>query len=406
MDFSSLPTPAERNIAVHVKPAAERALRDGHPWLFDQSIREQSKNGAAGDLAIVFDRKRRFLAAGLYDPSSPIRIKLLQHNNSATIDADFFQHKLQTAAQRRRPLVKTETSGYRLVHGENDGLPAFVVDRYADTLVIKLYSAAWFPHLSQILPALDEICEASRWVLRLSRSVQEGETYGLHDGQVLRGERPTEPVQFTENGLTFAADILQGHKTGFFFDQRDNRYQVRQLAEGKRVLDLFSYNGGFALSAAAGGATSVLSVDISAPALESAKANFRLNRSRPDVAACDYHTLTADVFNALDNLDEEYDLVIVDPPSFANSADQIDSALHAYDRLTRAALRVTKRGGTLVAASCSSRISADAFFGAIQNAASKSGMTLYEIARTQHALDHPIGFPEGAYLKCLFASVR
>lgn len=406
MDFSHLPYPADRNIAIQVKPAAERALREGHPWLFDQSIRSQSKDGAAGDRAIVFDRKRRFLAAGLYDPDSPIRVKLLQHGEPATIDTAFFRQKLEAALQRRASLAATATTGYRLVHGENDGLPGLVVDRYADTLVIKLYSAAWFAHLRDILPQLASLTAATRWVLRLSRGLQAGETYGLQDGQVLRGELPTESITFEENGLCFAADVLHGHKTGFFFDQRDNRYQVRQLAEGKRVLDLFAYNGGFAVNAAAGGATSVLSVDISAPALDSAQANMQRNNAQPQVAACQYHTRAADVFEVLDTLDESFDMVIVDPPSFANSADQIQGALHAYTKLTRAALRVTKRGGILVSASCSSRISSDAFFSTVFNAAHASGVALHEIARTTHAVDHPIAFPEGAYLKCLFAHVR
>lgn len=404
MHISGLPQPAQRNIAIHIKPAAERALRDGHPWLFEGSIREQSKAGNAGDLAVIFDKKRRFLAIGLYDPNSPVRVKVLQHKTPATINDDFFKTALQEAAAQRGILTLNGTTGYRLVHGENDGLPGLIIDRYGETLVIKLYTAAWFPHLNAILAALDDVQPAQNWVLRLGRNTQTGDTYGLCDGQQLRGDPITMPVKFVENGLTFSADVLQGHKTGFFCDQRDNRLRVRQLAAGKRVLDVFSYNGGFTVSAAAGGATSVLSVDISEPALQSVRENVALNQNNANVAACDVQTLCADAFDALADLTDKFDLVIVDPPSFANSADQVAGALNAYTRLMQLALpRITERG-TLMMASCSSRVSADDFYSTIYNAA--RGYHLHEIERTAHAIDHPIGFPEGAYLKALFATVR
>lgn len=405
MNLSHLPQPAEKNIAVHVTQAAEKALRSGHPWLFESAISNQSREGQAGDLAVIFDHKKHFLAVGLYDPDSMIRVKVLQHRDSAKINRDFFQAKLERAASIREPLLKTDTNGYRLVHGENDALPSLIIDRYADVLVVKLYSAAWFAHLQDILAALETILPEKTVILRLGRIAQESETFGLSDGCVLKGELADSNVQFRENGLVFSGDVLHGHKTGFFFDQRDNRQRVGQLAEGKTVLDVFSYNGGFSVYAAAGGAKSVTSLDISEPALQSARDNMALNMNNANVAQCQHETIAADAFESLAQLSEQgrkFDMVIVDPPSFANSQNQVNRALNAYSRLAELAVPLVANGGTLVMASCSSRVSADDFFKTIIQSARKP---LHEIERTGHAIDHPIGFPEGAYLKCLFANV-
>jgi 23S rRNA (cytosine1962-C5)-methyltransferase len=278
--LDALPRASDRRIALQVTPAAERALRGGHPWVFDQAIVKQSHAGQPGDLAVIFDGKRRFLAIGLYDPDSPIRVRVLQHRQPATIDRAWFAGRLQAAAAIRQPLVAQHTTGYRLVHGENDGLPGLIAGRYADTLVVKLYTAAWLPHLRDVVAGLHTVQPFERLVLRLSRNTAASAApYGLSDGQTLIGDDPGGPVIFQENGLFFAADVVKGHKTGFFFDQRDNRAEVRARAAGRRVLDVFAYSGGFSVYAAAGGATEVTSLDISAPALADAAANFALNRA-------------------------------------------------------------------------------------------------------------------------------
>ncbi|MEQ8673236.1 MAG: class I SAM-dependent rRNA methyltransferase [Aggregatilineales bacterium] len=404
--LDSLPFPSNKRIAVHVKPAAERALKQGHPWLFDGAIRKISHEGQAGDLAVIFDKERRFLAIGLYDPASPIRIKVLQHHQQATIDRDFFHACLQSAVDLREPLRQSTTNGYRLVHGENDGLPGLVVDRYGAVLVLKLYSAAWIPHLRDVIPALLDVQPASNLVLRLSRDLQQSGAHGLKDGQVLLGDLPPQPLTFTEGELTFTADVIHGHKTGFFFDQRENRERVGKLANGRRVLDVFAYVGAFSLYAASGGAESVLSLDISAPAMHAAQAHFTLNQHIPNVAQAKHDILIADAFVAMDQMRADrrmFDLIIVDPPSFAKRADEVDRALAAYASLVEHALPLLERDGIFVIASCSSRVTAEAFFRTVTSTAAKMGRVLSEIERTGHALDHPIGFPEGAYLKCLFA---
>jgi 23S rRNA (cytosine1962-C5)-methyltransferase len=283
-----------------------------------------------------------------------------------------------------------------------------VIDRYAEVLVMKLYTAAWAPWLADLRSALAEVCPADCLVLRLSRDVQRRPEFlcGLEDGAVLAGAWLSGPVQFSENGLRFEADVLRGQKTGFFFDQRDNRARAGKLAAGKRTLNVFAYTGGFSLYAARGGAPEVLSIDSSAPALDAAERNFALNRSLLAVATCRHTTLAADAFDALADLrgrGERFELVIVDPPAFAKRDDEVPAALHSYGRLTELALGVLAPGGRLVMASCSSRVSAPDFFATVNRAAAQVARPLAEIDRTGHAIDHPIRFPEGAYLKCLFA---
>ena len=405
-----IPGPSDRRIAVHITPEAERALRHGHPWLFEQAIRRQSYEGFAGDLAVVFDRKRDFLAVGLYDPHSTIRVRVLQHGKPAKIDRDWFQAKLMAAAQARAPLLDGTTTGYRLVHGENDGLPGLVVDRYEQTLVLKLYTSAWLPHLRDVLPALVEVIPTERLILRLGRAMleQPRELYGLRDGETLCGSGPDGPMLFQENGLCFEVDPVRGQKTGFFLDQRDNRARVEKLAGDKEVLNVFAYTGGFSVYAARGGARSVVSIDLSATALEAAARNMAHNAHIPAVASAAHETVVADAFEALVRLGEtgrRFDLVIIDPPAFAQKQDQVAQALSAYERLTRLGLGVLRPGGILAQASCSSRVDAEVFFEMVHRAAAQAGRPLREIERTGHPLDHPVTFREGAYLKCLFATV-
>lgn len=408
MDFnaslSQLPNPSAKRIALRISPPAERALRQGHPWVYDKSITEQSHVGAPGDLAVIFNDKRRFLAVGLYDPTSAIRVRILQSRQPATINAAWFQNKLTSAARLRAPLEEQNTSGYRLVHGENDGLPGLVIDRYAGALVLKLYTPAWIPHLKEFCEALAQVSPAGYLILRLNRSLQKQTEFlsGLKDGMTLSLETPRNPILFKENGLVFESDLIHGQKTGFFLDQRDNRARVEKLSKGKSVLNVFAYTGGFSVYAARGGAKEVVSVDISAPALEAALRNMAHN----GLTTVSHETIAEDAFEVLARMASQkrlFDMVIVDPPMFAQSEKQIDAALSAYRKLTRLGLGVLRKGGTLVQASCSSRVDAESFFDSIHQISKEAGRKLTELERTGHAIDHPIGFKEGAYLKCLFA---
>jgi 23S rRNA (cytosine1962-C5)-methyltransferase len=401
----------KRNIAVRVTDAAETMIRKRHPWIFDQSITYQSHPGEAGDLAVIFDSKRKFLALGLWDPDSVIRIRILQFAKPAEIDRHWFAGKIQSAHELRKVLLSQKTDGYRLVFGENDGLPGLVIDRYAAVFVIKIYSAAWVPYLRWIAECLQDLFSYRSLVIRLSRNIAEKveKTYGITDGVLLDGLPVEQRVLFRENGLTFEADPIQGHKTGFYLDQRENRARVELLAAGKSVLNVFSYNGGFSLYAARGKAKAVTSVDLNPLALESARRNFDYNLDTPVIKICQHETVVADAFEYLEMTarnQRKFDMVVLDPPMFAQNQSQIDRAIATYQKLTKLGLAVLNPGGILVQASCSSRVSAADFFEGIQTTVQRMGRKLSEIERSGHALDHPVNFPEGAYLKCLFARIE
>ena len=396
------------NISVQLAPPVVRAVKKGHPWIFDKGILKQNKTAQPGDLAILYDQKRTFVGIGLFDPESPITIRVLHRGKPATLDTAWMKEKLENVFQVRAELIDDpETTGYRLVSGENDGLPGLVVDRYDETLVFKLDTVAWMPHLDQLVSMFRDLIQPERIVLRINRTVAAAPSCPDHlkKACVIYGPELTGPVIFLENGLKFEAEPIIGQKTGFFLDQRDNRARVGKLSQGQNVLNVFSYTGGFSLYAASNGAKSVTSLDLSQPALDAALNNFRLNMHLPNIAETPHHLMCDDAFDALRKLDEEgkkYDVVILDPPSFARKRVDIPGALKAYERLVKLGLNVLEEGGVLVSASCSSRISADMFFDTVTRTAATAGRPLQVIEKTAHAADHPIGFPEGAYLKCVF----
>ncbi|MBI2173740.1 MAG: class I SAM-dependent methyltransferase, partial [Candidatus Omnitrophica bacterium] len=275
-----LPPTSDRPIAVHLTADAERKVRFGHPWLYDQSIRKQSRQGTCGDLAALYDRRNRFLAIGFFDPFSPIRVRILERFEPRPINPAWFKAKVLAALKRRQPLTESSTTGFRLIHGENDSLPGLIVDGYGDTLVLKVYTAAWSGHLRNVTQALFSFIPVKRVVLRLSRFLQEsGHLGGVWDGLILWGPQVKKPIVFLENGLEFEVDPLRGQKTGFFLDQRENRLRVEKLASGRSVLDAFAYTGAFSVYAARGAAKEIVSIDVAAEALEAAKRNMARNPS-------------------------------------------------------------------------------------------------------------------------------
>ena len=385
-------------LAIKVKPAAERSIRQGHPWVFEGSIVKQSAAGKPGDLAIIFDQKKdKLLAIGLYDPASPIRIKLVSFGKPAKLDRDWFLEKIRAARSLRQPLLETDTNSYRLLFGENDGLPGLIADVYADVLVVKLYSAIWLPYWEVLYPILLEISGCQTLVLRLSRILQEDKNVMYHDGHIIYGQLPSEEILFQEHGLRFSANVIKGHKTGFFLDHRHNRKRVGELAKGKSVLDIFAYAGGFSVHALAGGAATVTSLDISAQALQMAEKNVSLNFHTGE-----HKTMAVDAFDGMIQLHrtgQRFDLVVVDPPSFAKKESEVNGALHSYARLAKLAVPLVAPAGILFMASCSSRVSTNVFFEIIEKEIAASGRHFELLEKTFHDTDHPIGFPEGAYLK-------
>lgn len=394
---------------MRVTPDALRHVRAGHPWVYDHSVVSVSHEGAPGDLAVIFDDDRKFAAIALWDPTSPIRLKVLHRGRPTTIDRAFWAARLAAAMERRAPLVaQGDTTGYRCVHGENDAMPGFVLDRYDRTLVLKLYSAAWIPHLATIVPVLDEMFHPDSLVLRLARNIPTEVLHGLEEGDALIGVSPSDPVLFHECGLTFEADVVHGQKTGHFLDQRDNRRFVGSQSEGASVLDLFASTGGFTVHAAAGGATDITAVDLSEPTLAVAARNLGHNAGLPAAAACTYKPVVADAFREMDRMVQQgrkFDIVVIDPPSFAQRQTEVARALSAYTKLTDLGVRLVRRGGLFVQCSCSSRVTADEFHVEVAHAAGKAGRPLEIVRRTGHAIDHPIGFTEGAYLKAVFGRI-
>ena len=393
------------SLRLHLKPAAEEAVRSGHPWVFDQSIQKQNRPGQSGELAILYDRKDRFLGLGLFDPDSPLRVRVLHVGSPVPVQTDWWRQRLHQALQRRQGRFGPDTTGYRCIHGESDGWPGLVLDRYDDVLVLKLYTLAWLPWLATVSSLIQETLHPRSLVLRLSRNIQElaRQRQRLTDGMVLCGEPVQEPVPFLEHGLLFEADVCRGQKTGFFLDQRENRQRVRSLAAGRRMLNLFSFSGGFSLAAASGGARCATDLDISAHALAAARRHFQLNASHPKVQQCRHQTLQADAFDWLPTAPRgSYDLVVVDPPALARQAADRDSALRAYRQLITASLRLLAPRGILVAASCTAYVRPAEFFALAREVAARSGRAWQELGTTGQPFDHPASFPEAEYLKCIY----
>jgi 23S rRNA (cytosine1962-C5)-methyltransferase len=401
--------PKKPRLRLRVSPVAETQIRAGHPWVFAGSIRDQNRAAEPGELAVIYDRKDEFLAVGLFDPDSPIRVRILHAGKPRVIDSTWWKTQLENAIERRRGLFDENTNGYRVINGESDGWPGLVLDRYDSTLVLKIYSDAWMSRLKEISGWIQSRLQARQIVLRTSRNLERA---GKHpefprDGELLfpkRGEKnPENPIIFLESGLRFEADVLRGQKTGFFLDQRENRRAVESLARGRTVLNAFSFSGGFSVYAARGGAISVTNLDISAHALASAKRNFDLNAA---TARCPHETIQANAFDWLGANDRrKFDLIILDPPSFAKRESERNKAIEAYEKLALLGLRHLSPGGILVACSCSAHVSAEEFFDAVKRSAKKTGRRFDEFQTTRHAPDHPATFKEAEYLKAIYLKI-
>ena len=401
------PAPAKQvsRLRLRIRATAETTLRAGHPWLFAESILAQNREGDLGELAVIYDRKDRYLAVGLFDPHSPIRVRVLHTGKPQAIDAAWWSARLDQALRRRQGLFDSRTTGFRWINGESDGWPGFVLDRYDRTLVLKLYTAAWLPQLAALTARIVGRLIPERIVLRLSRNIQAfaGRRFGKADGTILHGPSLDGPVIFEEAGLRFEADVLRGQKTGFFLDQRENRRQVGSLARGRTVLNAFSFSGGFSLHAALGGARSVADLDISSHALASAERNFALNQSHPVVTACHHELIQADTFQWFtENPRRVFGLIVFDPPSFAKRESERAGAIRAYGRLAMLGIDHLAPGGILVVCSCSAHVDAQEFFAAVRQSAAGSGRHFQELNTTGHAPDHPAAFKEAKYLKAIY----
>ena len=379
-----------------------RHLRAGHPWVFGKALAGKPRFDA-GTVVDVHEGGR-FVARGTWDPLSPIRVRVLTRDPHEKIDALFWRRRIARAVALRREVLGRDASvdSYRLVHGESDGLPALVVDRYADFLVTKVYSAGLAPHMKDVVAALRAEVPAARGIFgreELGRDDDDEEKGGA-GGVVHFGEAPPQRIEIHEHGATFLVDVRGGQKTGFFLDQRENRAALRRYAPGREALNCFGYTGGFSVHLALGGARKITTVDQDADALALAAENFRANGLDPEA----HGFVRADVFELLAAAKREgrtWDLIVLDPPAFAKSQKAVEAALDGYASLNRAALAVLRPGGILVTCSCSARVSPDDFLGAVAQAATKARVDLQLLEARQQPPDHPVYLPfrEGRYLK-------
>jgi len=389
--------------AVTLKPGKEKSLLRHHPWVFSGAIAKVEGEPAGGETVRIVGSEGAFLAQAAFSPQSQIRARAWSFDAEETIDAGFFRRRLQAALDYRASM-RIDADAMRLVHGESDGLPGLVVDRYADQLVVQFSSAGADAWREAIADALIELTGVPNLYERSDADVRTLEGLPVRVGP-LRGKAPAGPIVIREHAIKIEVDVPTGHKTGFYLDQRENRQHVFEAVQGMRdaeVLNCFCYTGAFSLSMLKGGARSVLSIDSSGPALQLARANVELNGL--DAARAEW--LEADVFKALRELRDagrSFDAIVLDPPKFAPTPATVDRASRAYKDINLLGLKMLKPGGLLFTYSCSGGVSPELFGKIVAGAASDAGVDARIEARLSAGPDHPmlLSFPEGEYLKGL-----
>ncbi|MBL8399348.1 MAG: class I SAM-dependent methyltransferase [Candidatus Accumulibacter sp.] len=388
-------------------PGKDRLLARRHPWIFAGSVDRLHGRARPGDTVEVVAANGRPLAKAAWSPQSSIRARVWSVDPEEVIDDAFFKRQVQAAVDRRRSLTELRLQqGLRLINGESDGLPGLLADRYGDTVVIQLTAAGADKWRAAIVNAIQRATGCARIYERSDSEVRRLEGLAPVTGWRL-GEAPTDTLTIVEHGIRMQVDIVAGHKTGFYLDQRENRLLTRELAEGRSTLNCFCYTGGFSLQALAGGASQVLSIDSSAPALATAVANLALN-PQLDSSRAEWHD--ADVFSELRTMysaGRRFELIILDPPKFAPSAAHVEQAARAYRDINLFAFRLLAAGGLLMTYSCSGGIERSFFQQIVAEAAVAAGRGARVIRRLGAPADHPVAlnFPEGDYLKGLLCQV-
>ncbi len=376
-------------------------LSAGHPWVYRTHVPAEIDLPPGARVRV---RSGNFQAYGIWDAAGPIAVRLFA-TRSAPDDA-LIVAQVRAAWELRAPLRATGITAYRWLFGEGDGLPGIVVDRYDDFAVLATYSAGVATLTDAVVRALHACDPALRGVVVRRRDAEDEERATGVRGHTVLGEAPPADLVVVEHGLRFYADLFNGQKTGLFLDQRENRRAAEQWSSGRTILNCFSYTGAFSLYALRGGARHVTSADIGKGLAEATEANLVLN----DIDLARHRFVTEDCFALLERYAAEgrrFDMVIVDPPSFARNREQRPAALHAYTRLNNAALRCVVPGGLIVSASCTSQVGPEAFREVVAEAAASADRRVQLLYDAGHALDHPVPpqFPEGRYLKCLIGRV-
>jgi 23S rRNA (cytosine1962-C5)-methyltransferase len=391
--------------ALILKQGREKSLLRRHPWIFSGAIHHAEENIVSGSTVDLLSFNKQFLARAAYSPQSQIRARVWTFEDEI-VDREFFRKKIRMAIDTRYSLFNSSTQSLRLIYAESDGIPGLIVDRYGDVLVLQSLTAGSEYWKETIADILAEETGLSTVYERSDADVRELEGLGQKVG-LLSGNLSSFIFPITEHDLKFNINIVTGHKTGFYLDQRSNRLRVRELAKDKDVLDCFCYTGGFAVNALAGGAKSVISVDSSADALTLAKENIELN----DLPAEKATFIEGDVFQLLRKFRDEnrsFDMIILDPPKFAPTAAQAERAARGYKDINLLAFKLLRAGGILVTFSCSGGIDAGLFQKIIAGAALDAGVEAQIIEHLSQGADHPVSlhFPEGAYLKGLICLRR
>ena len=398
---------------VTLKPSKEKSLLRRHPWVYANAIEHVEGKPALGATVVVRAHDGRFLARAAYSPHSQIRLRVWSFDEAEPIDHAFFKRRVQRAVAHRRAFVR-DTGAVRLIFGEADGLPGLIVDHYVEDrdgqdgrgqLVCQFMAAGVEAWKEAIVAALIQAAECPNVYERSDVSIREKEGLEQTTG-ILAGEAPPDTLIARENGVRYHVDVRNGHKTGFYVDQRDNRALVQAYAARRDVLNCFCYTGGFSLAALGGGAARVVSIDSSGEALALARANVQANGFDAERAAW----LDADAFRTLRRLVDEgerFDLVVLDPPKFAPAREHVDRAARAYKDINLSGFRLLRPGGLLFTYSCSGAIDADLFQKIVAGAAADARVDARILKRLGAGLDHPLlaAFPEGEYLKGLLLQI-
>ncbi len=390
---------------VVLRPKRARPFYGRHPWVYPGAIAGTEGDPTDGAVVELVSHGGHFVARGIFNSRSKLRVRLYAWNENEVLDADFFAARLESAIQLRSDLLGYSSPGQacRLVYSESDGLSGLVVDRYDRWLTVQFTALGLAQRRELIADQLVKLLRPEGIYLRTERGIGQLEGVELEDG-LLRGHVPAGPIVIEEDGIKFRVHLAEGQKTGFYLDQRENRIALASWMRGRRVLDAFCYTGGFGLHAARAGAASVLGIDSSEPAMALARENASLNELANVSFRC------ADVFEALNELasaGEKFGAIILDPPKFARSRRAIDDALRGYRRLESLALRLLEPSGLLVMCCCSGVIGEEMLEDLLAEVAVDAGRPLQILARRGQAPDHPISVtcPETAYLKCLICRV-
>lgn len=389
---------------ITLKSGKEDNIRRFHPWIFSGAIKRFSAEPEEGELVRVESPDHEFLALGHYQIGS-IAVRILSFTD-CPIDRAFYKTKIEAAATMRRAmgLPDKRTNAYRLVHGEGDGLPGLVVDIYNNTAVLQAHSIGIHLIREMLAELITEtVNEVTKVYYKSEGTMPHKAKEKAHDGYIIGNFEPTDNIA-TENGLRFHADWIEGQKTGFFLDQRENRSLLEHYSNGRNVLNMFCYTGGFSFYALRGGAEMVHSVDASDKAINLVKKNIELNFGNEPR----HEAFATDAFKFMDSIDDRYDLIILDPPAFAKHRDALHNALVGYRRLNTLAFKKIRKGGILFTFSCSQAVNREQFRLAVFSAAAMSGRHVRILHQLTQPIDHPVNIyhPEGEYLKGLVLYVE